>query len=91
MKRIHIEAAILSIVYIGFTIIAIQYYGTDTSKITNVFTYPARLIIKPITNGFNIESINLSLFTAYFLWSFNCVYMSFLKKSIHGPIITQEK
>ena len=81
MKRIHIEAGMLSILYIAFAIIAINYFETDNTKITNLFTYPARIIIKPIINGFNIESINLSLFTAYFLWSFNCVYMSFLKKT----------
>ena len=91
MKRIHIESAILTIVYIGFTIIAIQYFDIDNSKVANLFTYPARLIIKPITSGFNIESINLSLFTAYFLWSFNCVYMSFLKKTIQSPLATKRK
>jgi hypothetical protein len=91
MKRIHIEAAILSIVYIVFTIIAIQYFGAENLKITNIFTYPAKLIIKPITNGFNIESINISLFTTYFLWSFNCVYMSFLKKNYLQSIKTPKK
>jgi len=83
MKKIHVEAAILSILYIGFTIIATQYFGANNLKIINVFNYPAKLIIKPFTSSFDIETINLSLFSMYFLWSFNCVYMSFLKQTIY--------
>jgi len=37
MKKIHVEAAILSILYIGFTIIATQYFGANNLKIINVF------------------------------------------------------
>ena len=81
MKRIHIEAGVMSILYIAFAIITMDYFETVNTKITNLFTYPARIIIKPILNGFNLESLNLSLFTAYFIWSSNYIYMSFLKKT----------
>ena len=91
MKRIHIEAGILSILYIASATIAINSFETDNAKITYLFTYPAKIILKPIINDFNIESLNLSLFTAYFLWSFNCIYMIFIKKTILNTIGEKEE
>lgn len=82
MKRIHLEAGFLSILYIGFSVIAINYFQSDEVKIINFLTFPATIVLKPIINEFNIESLNLSLFTLYFIWSFNCIYMIFLKKMI---------
>ncbi len=82
MKKQYLEAAILSVVYLVFAGLLLQNFQFSSGPF-KIITYPAKLCLAPILeNDYDLQKINLSLFGLYFLWSFNCVYLSTIKTII---------
>jgi len=82
MKKQYVESAALTVVYLICSGITVFYFNTG-GIFLEFITYPAKAFIEPIVNKeFSLRSINLMLFTVYFLWSCNCVYLKLIKSTL---------
>lgn len=82
MKKQYFEAAVLTIFYLVFSWVAIAQFPSENS-LMEVVLFPAKFCLAPfIEKDFSLEQLNMSFFGLYFLWSFNCVYLSVIKSTL---------
>ena len=82
MKKQYVESAVLTIVYLICSGITVFYFN-PSGTLLEFITYPVKAFIEPIINKeFSFRTINLMLFTVYFLWSCNCVYLNLIKTAL---------
>ena len=82
MKKQYVESAVLTVVYLICSGITVFYFNTS-GTLLEFITYPAKAFIEPVVNKeFSFRTINLMLFTVYFLWSCNCVYLNLIKSTL---------
>ena len=76
MKSLNFKGAILTVLYLLISFLGMNYLNINWQPF-QVLLMPAELCFAPFINKeFQLEQINMSLFSLYFLWSFNCVYLS---------------
>lgn len=76
MKSLNFKGAILTVLYLLISFLGMNYLNLNWQPL-QVLLMPAELCFTPFINKeFQLEQINMSLFSLYFLWSFNCVYLS---------------
>jgi hypothetical protein len=77
----YIEGIILSLLYYGFSIFifATTDHLENAPELVKFFFYPAEWAIEPFTSQhFELQWLNLFLFSVYFTWAFFCVLLDII-------------
>lgn len=80
----YIEGLLLSLAYYAFAIIVFSFTNHLESApvILKAFFYPAEWVIDPFVNQeFELQLMNLFLFSIYFTWAFFCVFLDMIQSA----------